>query len=113
MSNIRNINCNQQVLIDGTTTPLGAAATYETATSFVCGGNARITGTVFADQAGTLYVDQSSDGTNFDTTTSVSVTASTGAPFSVEVVAPYGRLRYVNGATAQTVFRLYAFARGI
>lgn len=31
--------------------------------------------------------------------------------FSVQVVAPFVRIRYVNGAGAQTTFRLYAVAR--
>jgi hypothetical protein len=109
-----NLGFNQQVQVDKTTTPLGANGTYTTATPINCGGNARITGTVYSDKAGTLYIDFSPDGTNWDySTTAVSVSAGTGTGFSEEVVAPYARLRYVNGATAQTTFRLYAYTRGI
>jgi hypothetical protein len=95
-----------------TTTPLAAGATYTSAV-FTCAGFARIVGTVYADQAGTLYVEQSADGTNFDSSSSFSVSAGAPFGFTVEVVAPNARIRYVNGATAQTVFRLYAFTRRI
>lgn len=110
---LMNNGFNQMAKIDATTAVLTASGTYTTANALLVGGNARITGTVFADQAGTLNIDQSSDGTNWDYSTSVTVTASTKTNFSVEVVAPYARLRYVNGATIQTVFRLYAFTRGV
>jgi hypothetical protein len=102
------------VQVDATTTPLTASQTYTTPTPIHCGGNARITGTVYSDKAGTLYIDFSPDGTNWDySTTAVSVSAGTGTGFSEEVVAPFARLRYVNGGTAQTTFRLYAYTRGI
>jgi len=68
----------------------------------------RIVGSVFADVAGTLYIEQSFDGTNFDISTSISVPANDGTGFSEELVAPNVRLRYVNGAAAQTAFRVYA-----
>jgi len=99
-------------VLTSTTTALGAGASY-TSGSFTVSGYGRIVGTVFADQAGTLYVEQSSDGTNWDASASVSVSASTPTSFSVEVVAPTARVRYVNGATAQTVFRLYVRARRV
>jgi hypothetical protein len=43
--------------------------------------------------------------------TATAVSAGTGLKFSVEKVLPYARVRYVNGATAQTVFRLYVYRR--
>jgi hypothetical protein len=64
---------------------------------------------VYSDQNGTLNVQQSPDGTNWDVTSTFTVTGGTGQGFSVEVVAPYMRLDYVNGTTAQTTFRLYAW----
>ena len=67
--------------------------------------------TVFADQAGTLYIEQSSDGANWDISESISVSANTGQGISREVIGRYVRVRYVNGATAQTVFRLYVWGR--
>jgi hypothetical protein len=99
-------------VLASTTTPLGANGTY-TSGSLTVSGYGRIVGTVFADQAGTLYIEQSSDGTNWDASTGVSVSAGTPASFSVEVVAPTARVRYVNGATAQTAFRLYVRARRV
>jgi hypothetical protein len=66
---------------------------------------------VFADQAGTLYIDQSPDNTNWDITQSISVSAGVGQAISQEIAARYVRVRYVNGATAQTTFRLYAWLR--
>lgn len=93
----------------GTNTPLTGAATW---TSRVKNTDRydRIAGTVFADQAGTLHVEQSSDGTNWDVDTSYSISASDGKGFSEELVAAFWRLRYVNGATPQTAFRLYGRA---
>ena len=109
---IVDIGKNIQTVSTSTTAILDASATY-TGTLFPTGGNARITGSVFADVAGTLYIDQSSDGTNYDITTTVSVSAGVGTSFSVEVFSPNARIRYVNGATIQTVFRLYSFLRRI
>jgi len=103
---------NEQAAGPSTTTPLAANATF-TSTTQSGGGFARITGTVLADQAGTLNIDQSPDGTNWDVTSSFSIAANTGQGFSVEIVAPNWRLRYVNGATAQTTFRLYSWTRRI
>lgn len=68
----------------------------------------RVVGSVFADQAGTLYIEQSFDQTNWDISTNITVTASDGSGFSEELVAPYVRLRYANGAGAQTAFRVFA-----
>jgi len=104
---------NDFVSVTSTTTPLGSTATF-TSSTFSTDGYDRITGTVFADQSGTLRIDQSSDGgTNFDFTSEFSVTANTGVGFSVEAIAPTARIRYTNGATAQGTFRLYAFTRVI
>lgn len=104
-----------QPAADSSVTALGAAATYATAAPYIATGNVRrIVGTVISDQAGTLYVQQSPDGGNdWDVQTAVAVSAGdaagAGTAFSVEVVAPTTRLYYVNGATAQAVFRLYAW----
>jgi hypothetical protein len=152
--------------LDSTTTALAANASYTTASAFSLSGFDKIVGSVFADQAGTLFIEQSWDGTNWDIASTVNVTASpaawatstsytvgqqviangnvyqcktagtsastgsgpsgtgtsitdgtavwqyvspaSGQGFSIDVVAPNGRLVYVNGATAQTKFRLYA-----
>ena len=103
-----------QLSVDSTTTPLAANGTYTTATAVDISNMRRVFGTVISDQAGTLYVRQSSDAANWDIESSFTVAANDaageGVGFSVEVVAPYAQLYYVNGATAQTVFRLYAWA---
>jgi hypothetical protein len=70
------------------------------------GTHERITGLVFADQVGTLYIEQSSDGQNWDLSTDYAVTASDGKGFSEELVAPYARVRFVNGGTDQGAFRI-------
>ena len=98
------------VLIDYTVTPLGANASWiskvddDPATG-------RVVGSVYADQAGTIYIEQSPNGTNWDVVDSFSVTGGAGLGFTVEKVCPYARVRYVNGATAQTTFRLYVYKR--
>jgi hypothetical protein len=60
----------------------------------------------YADQPGTLYIEQSPDGTNWDIVESTSVAANTGTALITVVKSKYVRFRYVNGANAQTVFRL-------
>ena len=90
------------------TTPLDASASY-TSQSFDAITFRRITGRVYADQSGTLELQHSDDGTTWDTLTSVSVTAGTAAKFDEPIYLRYVRVRYTNGATAQTTFRLSAY----
>jgi len=97
-------------LVSYTTTPLAADGEWTSSvdnspyTRFICGS-------VYADQPGTLYVEQSPDGSNWDIVDSYSVSAGTGLKFSVEKVLGYARVRYVNGTADQTVFRLYVYRR--
>jgi len=51
--------------------------------------------------------------TNWDVQSEFTYTANERLGFSVEVVGNEGRLRYVNGATPQTIFRLYARLRRV
>lgn len=96
-------------LLDSTTTALGASGTYTTTGTFGLAGYKSIVGSAYSDQDGTLLVEQSQDGTNWDVQSTVTVTGgSPSAGFDVDVVGTYGRLTYTNGATAQTTFRLYA-----
>jgi hypothetical protein len=67
-----------------------------------------IVGLVFSDQTGTLNIEQSADGTNYDLVETVAVTGGTGTSFSKPLYGSTVRLRYVNGATPQTVFRINA-----
>jgi hypothetical protein len=68
--------------------------------------------TAFADQAGTLFIDQSLDsGVTYQAVASQAVAAGSAASLSVRLCGAVGtatlyRPRYVNGATAQSTFRL-------
>ncbi len=98
------------VLHTSTTTALAAGASWTSAVDSTL-NTGRITGSVFADQSGTIYIEQSPNNTNWDISDSFSVSANVGLGFSIEKVAEHIRVRYVNGATAQTVFRLYVYRR--
>ena len=69
-----------------------------------------LTGLAYADQAGTLYVDQSNDGSTTHFTESFAVTAGSGgsAAFLRRVYAPFIRVRYTNGGTVQGSFSLFS-----
>lgn len=103
------------------------ATTGYTDTQTALGASASFTGTArntngtqycffnacaYADQAGTLFIEQSTDtGTTYQPVMSQSVTAGSAANLSVRLCGGLGagvlyRVRYVNGASAQTVFRL-------
>ena len=64
-----------------------------------------------ADVAGTLYFDFSVDNTNWETFPSNGFTISAGIhEFHTAVKGPrYFRVRYVNGSSAQSTFRLYTY----
>lgn len=103
------ITGSSTTLLDSTTTALGADDTYTTATPFSTATWTSIVGSAYSDQSGTLLVEQSQDNVNWDVQSSVTVSGgSPTAGFDITVVGLYGRLSYTNGATAQTVFRLYA-----
>jgi len=93
-----------------TTAALGTT-TY-TSGIFLTQGFARIIGSVFSNSNGTLHIQQSSDGVNFDSDQTVAVTGNTGTQFSFEIIAPYARLQYVPTAS-QATFRLFPFLRRI
>lgn len=69
-----------------------------------------ISGVVFTDQTGELFIEQSGDGENWDKRTSVSVTAASGpgegVSFNEALILPYVRLRFVNGGSNQGAFRI-------
>lgn len=90
-----------------TTTALGSSATFTSGTLHTHSAE-EIRGMVFANQAGNLFIEQSSDGTNWDVSTSTAVVANTGAGFVQPIYGNYARIRYVNGGVAQTIFRLSA-----
>jgi len=108
-----DVQANLMQQLDYTTTALGSGSTY-TGDSVEVDKYTRLCGTVIADQDGTVYIDQSSDGSNWDYTSSFDFTAGNGLAFSVEVIAPYGRLRVTNtSGSAQTYLRAYMFGKVI
>ena|ERR1035437_3674744 len=93
-----------------TIVPLAGNATFTSTTQYMQRATAYV-GTVYADQDGTVYIDQSNDDVNYDFPTSYAVVADTGFGFNVEAIAPYFRVRFTNGSSStQTVFRLFANA---
>jgi hypothetical protein len=90
-----------------TTTPL--TANEIKVIDFDAGREDNLVGSIFADQAGVLHIEQSMDGgANWDITRNVAVAAGVPQVFSEAVVWPKMRLRYVNGGVAQGAFRLGA-----
>lgn len=79
-----------------------------------CSNKAKVFGAAFSDQAGTLLVQFSADGVNVDHEETIAVTAGgKTSGFVVDVVLPYVRLSYTNGATPSTATRINLFARGV
>jgi len=92
---------------------LAASATFTgTGRANSAGQYAFFNATAFADQAGTLFIDQSLDtGASYQAIASQAVAANGAANLSVRMCGAVGtatlyRVRYVNGATLQTTFRL-------
>jgi hypothetical protein len=89
-----------------TTTALAANASFTSSSDDRSNRTHRtVVAHAFADQPGTLYIEQSPDGTNWDIVESTSVPANTGTVLLTTVKSRFVRFRYVNGDTAQTVFR--------
>jgi len=93
-----------------TTTALGANATY-TSRTYTAQDLEEIGFYVYADQAGTVYYDVSFDGSTWRTVKSVSVSGGTALSDSFKPTGHFVRLRYVNGATAQTTFDFTIYVR--
>lgn len=75
----------------------------------------RVRGLVYTDQPGTLYIEDSADGTiwNVRSTVPAVVGKRTNSGWvNLAADALYYRFRYVNGASPQAVFRLYQAAAG-
>jgi hypothetical protein len=102
---------HENELITNTTAILSGGGTFTSANQDVK-DYAFISLTLFADQNGALYVEFTSDGTNYDV--SRRITYFRNRPYSygpVRPPAPTMRLRYVNGAVAQGAFRLYLYGK--
>lgn len=90
------------------TTALGASASF-TGNTMDLGGNHEYRYNnvmAYSDQAGTLYVDQSRDGSTWYAYATIATTGGAVSIQSVPIVQRYSRVRFANGATAQTVFEL-------
>jgi hypothetical protein len=99
-------------LVVSSTTPLAKEASWVSAWVPATFWESAIVGAVFADQKGTLHIEQSADGVNVDVDTSYEIEANDGKGFEESRVAKYWRVRFVNGAVAQGAFRLAAEVRG-
>lgn len=99
------------VLVDtgnSSTTPLTGGATF-TGTAVDVSQYARISVFVDTDAAGTLKMQFSSDGTNWDRTKPVDIDPATlgdGSTHTLAVATQYFRVLLENGASAQTHLRL-------
>jgi len=94
--------------VNSSTATLGANAVF-TGTSESILGFQNITVTAFANVAsatGGLSIQQSEDGTNWDTVITATVNASVGTPVTIPVLGQFLRVVYTNGGTIQTTFRL-------
>jgi hypothetical protein len=93
---------------NSTTSVLGAAAVF-TGTGEDVSKFRTVVVSVYASHASAsdgFEVHFSSNGTNWDITKTYSVSATTGAYVAVPVLAQYFRVKYTNGGTLQTSFRL-------
>lgn len=89
-------------------TPLGISGVFTGAAVDVTGYSSVTVG-VFADQASAtdgLSIQQSSDGTNWDSLDPYTIPASTGKVFGVVPNLKWLRVVYTNGGVAQGAFRL-------
>jgi hypothetical protein len=108
---IRNTFYNPANAETFTTTPLAANASYYGSSKDYLFGRSGFMGCLaYSDVASAtdgFSIQQSLDGSNWDLyTAATSVSAGVGAGIKAAVVARYARVRYVNGGTDQTTFRL-------
>ena len=95
--------------------PFWNASTKTLTTQSISVKNAdAVRGAVYSNQAGKVYIDQSSnnidwDVTNYSAGADISVSASTGKGFKEDLLLNHVRLRYTySGSTVPTTFRLLA-----
>lgn len=88
------------------TVALGISATFN-GPQRPTDGFSKVRALAFADQAGTLNIQQSFDGgVTWRTTDTTAIVASTAKTIEALIVAPLVRVQYVNGGVANTVFNL-------
>lgn len=115
-SDVNSILQNQLSIIDSsntTSTPLGAGATFTGApidiTQF-----ATISVAAFSDVSSAtngLKMEFSPDGINWDHVHNFSVTGNVGVSYNQSAELVFFRIVYINGASAQTTFRLTTVVR--
>jgi hypothetical protein len=89
----------------GTTDPLPANGAWSSVV--VPSVNlSNVVGSVFSSHTGQLFIEQSNNKVNWDISTEYDVPANDGKGFAEEVLLDFVRVRYVNGGTQQTTFRL-------
>lgn len=70
----------------------------------------KIAGSIYSEEGGTLYIQQSFDGTHWDISTEKSISAATAVSFEVSIIAPTAQVKFVNGSTQTKEFRLFVRA---
>lgn len=93
---------------NSTTATLGAGVSW-TGTGEISNGYGIAYINVYSDVASAtdgLAIEQSSDGTNWDHCDEFTIPAGSGKNFSINLYAHYFRIKYTNGASPQTAFRL-------
>ncbi len=91
---------------NATAAPLGAGATF-TGPAEDASGHASVAVAAKTDQAGTLYVEFSPDGTNWDSSLSFAVAAGTNEVHRLSVTRQFYRVRFTNtSGSPQTYLRI-------
>lgn len=93
-------------IVVSTTTALGIGGVF-TSPRFDADAYDEIAISCYSNVAGSLAVQQSNDGTNYDVVKTITYTAAAVVAIAAPITAKYGRLVYTNGGVAQTSFRLY------
>lgn len=91
---------------------LGISGTFTSGTHDLI-NERRIVGAVRPSHAGNLYVDHSADGANWVEGDAQAIGANTTVGFDQVAYGRYVRVRYANGATAQTSFRIFAYTSAV
>ena len=100
---------NSLSVVNSTSTALGGGETWTGSGENIAVrdvGRGSVIVAVKTDADGTLYLEQSPDGTNWDSSLTYDVTANINEVHRLTITRPYYRTRYVNGSSAQTYMRL-------
>lgn len=119
MVNKSNISQSEALVLANSNTTLGAGGVF-TGSIFRVSGYTNITGFVYSNVGSAtngLVVEQAADSADFAsgyvTRTRLTYTAADVDynSFVIEVTAPFVRIRYTNGGSAQATFRIWAVAK--